>query len=190
MAQELASQAQSAMLPGARPQRWCGLFAKGCAHDNPLASATRPNVHAALRCSKAGRSRSRGCQTRKPACPPAISRPRADRWKRTRGRACRSRIRRHRRPARGAGRRNDAAAPVAEPIAIRRDRHGRIHGQAVGDNDVRRAREMCAQYHDHWRQPRELVVHFESDAKLHSKYVAVWASKMTRKPSNPSSRLL
>ena len=33
---------------------------------------------------------------------------------------------------------------------------------------------VCAQHPDHRRRLGELVVHFESDAKLHSKYIPVY----------------
>ena len=82
------------------------------------------------------------------------------------------------RKAHGAGRRNDTAAPIAEDIAIGRDRHRGAGGEEIGHDDIGRARKVRPQHHDHWRRLREIVQHFESDADLHSKYFP--AAKVSR----------
>src|SRR6059058_975667 len=68
-----------------------------------------------------------------------------------------------------AGRRDNAAAPVAEAVAIRKYRHCGTDGEVIGNDDVGRTREMRAEHHDHRCRLRELVQHFESDTQFHSK---------------------
>src|SRR3984957_20985326 len=87
-----------------------------------------------------------------------------------------------------AGRRDDAAAPVAEQVAIGRVRHGRTRGQMIGDDDVGGAREVRTQHHDHRRRLWKFVVHFESDANLHSKYLPYIFLQMATKPANTSRK--
>ena len=71
-------------------------------------------------------------------------------------------------PPRGC---DDAAAPVAEQVAVGRDGHRGIAGEKIGNDDVGGAGKMRAQHHDHRRRLREFVEHFETDANLHSKCV-------------------
>jgi hypothetical protein len=46
------------------------------------------------------------------------------------------------RQAHSAGGSDDAAAPIAEDVTIRGDRHGRVGGQIIGRDDVGRSGEM------------------------------------------------
>jgi hypothetical protein len=43
--------------------------------------------------------------------------------------------------------------------------------------DVGHAREICAKHHDYRRRLGELVVLFEPDTKLHSKYVPTYTPR-------------
>ena len=83
-----------------------------------------------------------------------------------------------------ASRSNDAAAPITEAVAIREDRHDRICDEMIGDNNVRRAREVRTQHHDHRCRLREIVQHFESDADLHSNCLPVCSFQMATKPQD------
>ena len=64
-------------------------------------------------------------------------------------------------------RRDHAAAPVAEHVAIGCDLDRRHGGEEVRHDDIGGAGEMRAQHHDHRRWLREIVEHFESDTELH-----------------------
>src|SRR6266700_1082279 len=86
------------------------------------------------------------------------------------------------------GRRHDAAAPVAEHVAIGRDRHRRVGGQVVGYDDVRGTGEVRSEHHDYRRRLREIVEHFESDTNLHSKHSPKYILEMATKPSNTRRR--
>jgi hypothetical protein len=65
--------------------------------------------------------------------------------------------------------RDDPAAPVAEHVAVRRDRHRWAGDKMIRDNDVGGAGEVHPQNQEHWCRLRKIVVHFESDTELHSK---------------------
>src|SRR4029078_4044272 len=65
-------------------------------------------------------------------------------------------------------RRDHAAAPITEHIAIGGDIDRRRRGQEIRLDEDWRTREVCAQYHDHGRRLWKVVEHFESDAKFHS----------------------
>jgi hypothetical protein len=83
--------------------------------------------------------------------------------------------------AHAAGGRDHAAAPIAEHVAIGRDFDDRVGGEEVRHDDIGCAGEVCAQHHDHRCRLREIVEHFESDAKLHSKaFPAAKGSKWLR----------
>ncbi len=85
----------------------------------------------------------------------------------------------------GAGRRNDAAAPIAEAVSIGRDRHRGSSGQKIGYDDVGGAREVSSQHQDDRRRLRELVQHFITDANLHGYQPSrVRALEVAMKPSN------
>src|SRR5450432_1543125 len=66
-----------------------------------------------------------------------------------------------------AGGSDDAAAPIAEDIAIGRDRHRRAGHEVIWHDDVGRPGEMGSEDHDHRRRLREVVDQFEADTNLH-----------------------
>ena len=66
-----------------------------------------------------------------------------------------------------AGRRDDAAAPVAEGIAIRADRQRRDRDQVIRPDDIGRPRVVDVQHEDHRCRLRTLVDQFTSDTDLH-----------------------
>ena len=74
-----------------------------------------------------------------------------------------------------AGGRDDPAAPVAEAVAIGRDRHGGIGGQVIRHDDVGRPREMRAEHRDHRRCLRKVVDHLEADTNFHARGLALTA---------------
>src|SRR5437660_10274172 len=72
-----------------------------------------------------------------------------------------------------AGGCDNAAAPVAEHIAIGRNLDRRAGGEEIRHDDVGGTREVRSQHHDHGCRLREVVEHFESDTKLHRNTVLV-----------------
>src|SRR5450756_1685631 len=68
-----------------------------------------------------------------------------------------------------AARRDDPAAPVAEAVAIGRDRHRRADGQVIGNDDIGCPGEMHAQHSDQGRRLWKVVDHLVADANLHTK---------------------
>ncbi len=75
-----------------------------------------------------------------------------------------------RRETHTAGGGDNPAAPIAEAVAIGRDRHRRAGGEVIGHDDVGGARKMRAQHHDQGRRLRKVVNHLEADTNLHAKH--------------------
>ena len=115
-----------------------------------------------------GRSRSSGCPAGRPGPRPAGPAPRAAR---PTGRPASAvpgslTIGVGAKPGR-AGRRHQPAAPVAEAVAIGRDRQRRVGHQMVGALQVGDARVVHVQRQDHRRRLRAVVDDVEADADLH-----------------------
>src|ERR1700738_2202262 len=94
------------------------------------------------------------------------------------------------REAHAAGRRDDPAAPVAEAIAISRDRYGRADSEVIGHYDVGRPRKMRAEHRDQRRWLRKVINHFEADTNLHAKHlvsIACAIRKMVRRHQRATS---
>src|ERR1700731_2850285 len=66
-----------------------------------------------------------------------------------------------------AGGSDDAAAPIAEDIAVRGDRYRRAGHQVIGHHDVGRPGEMGSEDHDHRRRLWKVVDQFVTDTNLH-----------------------
>jgi hypothetical protein len=62
---------------------------------------------------------------------------------------------------------DDAAAPIAEEIAVGGDRHRRVRHQANRHHDIGSPGEMCFKHRDHGCRPRKVVDRFVADMNLH-----------------------
>src|SRR6202011_4550288 len=86
--------------------------------------------------------------------------------------------------ARATRRSDDARTPIAEAVAIRRHRYGRIEHQIVVPDQIGDARKVHVQieYHGSWL--RTIVGHLEADANLHheSPVDAVTGAPASRAP--------
>src|SRR5450432_131479 len=69
--------------------------------------------------------------------------------------------------ARSALRRNDAGAPVAEAVAIGRNRDRRVEYQIIATDEIGRPGEVNIEVEYHRSRLRTVVNHFETDANLH-----------------------
>src|SRR5215510_11611500 len=67
-----------------------------------------------------------------------------------------------------AGGGHEAGAPVAEGVAIRRDRHGGFSDEVIRNDDVRGARVMHVDEQDHRRRLRTVVEEIIADTDVHA----------------------
>src|SRR2546430_2231586 len=92
------------------------------------------------------------------------------------------------RQAHSAGRSDDAAAPVAEDVAVGGDRYGRAGGQVIGHDDVGRPGEMGAQDHDYGCGLWEVVNQFVADTNLHPTSPDLTVPAIAAAASTPAER--
>src|SRR5579872_1883622 len=67
-----------------------------------------------------------------------------------------------------SGRRNNPVTPVAEPVAIARDRHRWVTGQVIGNYNIGRPRIVNIQHQYHGSFLRTTVSQLVADTDSHS----------------------